>query len=192
MIPRIPLLGLAALAILGACDDRTAGGSTDTETGALAGTAVLLGGQPAGRALVELHSGDSLATRQGPVPTVRTTVADSAGRWNLGNVPPGTWNLVFTEPGGKRAFLAGRVVRGSERDTSTAILHSPGSVRLKLASSFRGKVWIEGTDLAVDPERGDSVLAAVPAGYAFRVRAAGYVSSTLSLRPTQDTTLVLP
>lgn len=183
-------LGLATLAILGACDDKSAGGSTDTETGALQGVALLLENKPAARALVEILPADSAAVANGPVASRFTAVADDEGRWRMDGVPAGRWTLLFTEPAGRRALLGAREVAPRKTDSSVAILHTVGTLRLQATSTRR--IWIEGTSLSADLAAGSGTLADVPAGYAFRLRADGYVSDSLTLRPTQDTTILLP
>lgn len=190
MTQRSLLFGLATLAVLGACDDKSAGGSTDTETGALQGVAMLLENKPAARALVEILPGDSAALESGPVASRFTAVADDEGRWRMDGIPAGRWTLLFTEPAGRRALLGARVVAARRTDSSVAILHTVGTLRLRSSSARR--VWIEGTSLSSDLVAGSGTLSDVPAGYAFRLRADGYVSDSLTLRPTQDTTILLP
>lgn len=190
MTQRTLLLSLASLAFLGGCDDRSAGGSTDTETGALQGVALLLENRPAARAIVEILPADSAALVNGPVASRYSTVADENGRWRMEGVPAGRWTLLLTEPEGKRALLGAREVAARRTDSSVAILHTVGTVRLQASGTRR--VWIEGTSLSADLAAGSGVLADVPAGYAFRLRAQGYVSDSLTLRPTQDTTILLP
>lgn len=196
MIRRALLPGLALLALLVACDEKSAGGSTDTETGALQGVALLLENdpttrnKPAARAVVEVLPGDSAAVATGPVAVRFTTIADDQGRWRIEGVPPGRWTLLFTNPDGKRALLGARAVAARRTDSSEAILHTVATLRFQATGTRR--VWIEGTDLATDLVDGAGTLTRVPAGYAFRLRAVGFVSDSLTLRPSQDTTILLP
>lgn len=190
MTRRTLLPGLATLVLLAACDERSAGGSTDTETGALQGVAMLLENRPAARTVVEVLPADSASVSKGPVAARFTTLADDLGRWRIEGVPAGTWTVLLTDPEGKRALLGGREVAPRATDTSEAILHTVGTLRLQASASRRA--WIEGTGLATDLVDGTGTLAGVPAGYAFRLRADGFVSDSLVLRPSQDTTIVLP
>jgi hypothetical protein len=184
------LAGLATLVLLAACDERSAGGSTDTETGALQGVALLLENKPAARAIVEVSPADSALVSRGPVAARFATVSDDQGRWRIEGVPPGRWTLLFTNPEGKRALLSAREVSARKTDSSEAILHTVATLRLQASGTRRA--WIEGTDLSTDLVDGSGVLGNVPAGYAFRLRAGGYVSDSLTLRPSQDTTILLP
>lgn len=190
------LPGLALVAFLAACDEKSAGGSTDTETGALQGVALLLENdpttrnKPAARAVVEVLPGDSASVAVGPVAARYTTLADDQGRWRIEGIPPGRWTLLFTNAEGKRALLGAREVAPRRTDSSEAILHTVATLRFQASGTRR--VWIEGTDLATDLVDGAGTLAKVPAGYAFRLRGIGYVSDSLTLRPSQDTTILLP
>lgn len=190
MTRRVLLPGLALLVLLAACDEKSAGGSTDTETGALQGVALLLDETPAARAVVEVLPADSTAVSNGPVAARFTTLADDQGRWRIEGIPPGRWTLLLTDPEGKRALLGGREVAARRTDSSEAILHTVATLRVQASGTRR--VWIEGTDLATELVEGGGILSRVPAGYAFRLRAAGYVSDSLTLRPSQDTTILLP
>lgn len=190
MTLRTLLPGLATLALLAACDEKSAGGSTDTETGALQGVALLLENKPAARAVVEVLPGDSAAVSTGPVAAKFQTLADDQGRWRVDGVPPGRWTLLFTDPDGKRALLGSREVAARRTDSSEAILHTVATLRFQ--ASVTRRVWIEGTDLATEIVAGSGSLSRVPAGYAFRLRGIGYVSDSLTLRPSQDTTILLP
>jgi hypothetical protein len=190
MTRRTLLPGLATLALLAACDERSAGGSTDTETGALQGVALLLENKPAARAIVEVLPADSILVSKGPVAPRFTTVSDDQGRWRIDGVPAGRWTLLFTNPEGKRALLGARDVTPRRTDTSEAILHTVATLRLQASESRR--VWIEGTGISTDLVDGSGLLGEVPAGYSFRLRTEGYVSDTLRLRPSQDTTILLP
>lgn len=190
------LPGLALVALLAACDEKSAGGSTDTETGALQGVALLLESdpssrnKPAARAVVEVLPADSASVAKGPVTSRFTALADDQGRWRIEGIPPGRWTLLFTNAEGKRALLGAREVSPRRTDSSEAILHTVATLRFQASGTRR--VWIEGTDLATDLVDGSGVLAKVPAGYAFRLRGLGYVSDSLTLRPSQDTTILLP
>lgn len=186
--PHLP--ALAILALLVACDERSAGGSTDTETGALQGVALLLENKPAARARVEVLPGDSASVAVGPVAARFTTLADDQGRWRIEGIPTGRWTLLLTDPDGRRALVGGRQVAPKRTDSSEAILHTVATLRFQATGTRR--VWIEGTDLATDLVDGAGTLTKVPAGYAFRLRGVGYVSDSLTLRPSQDTTILLP
>lgn len=190
MTRRILLPGLATLVLLASCDDRSAGGSTDTETGALQGVALLLDGMPAAQALVEVLPADSASVAKGPVASRFTTRADDRGNWRVEDVPGGRWTVLLTDPAGRRALLGARVVSPARTDTSEAILHTVATLRIRASGSRRA--WIEGTGLATDLVGGAGTLGQVPAGYALRLRVDGYVSDSLTLRPSQDTTIVLP
>ena len=191
MKPASFLASLASALLLASCgDDKVAGGSTDTETGALAGVARLVGDAPVAGALVEAHPGDPSSSASGPVAPRFSATTDASGRWRIEGMPVGLWTLVLTESGGKRALLVSRHVRTARTDSSVAILHTTATVRILTSSVPR--VWIEGTSMAADTAGGAATLSKVPAGYAFRLRAAGYVSDSLTLRPSQDTTIRIP
>lgn len=196
MTRRALLPGLALLVLLAACDEKSAGGSTDTETGALQGVALLLEtdpssrNKPAARAVVDVLPADSASVEKGPVTSRFKTLADDQGRWRIEGIPPGRWTLLLTNPEGKRALLGAREVSPRRTDSSEAILHTVATLRFQASGTRR--VWIEGTDLATDLVDGAGALANVPAGYAFRLRGLGFVSDSLTLRPSQDTTILLP
>lgn len=186
----IGLLAAWASALAVSCANPSAGGSTDTETGALAGRALFTDDRPAARALVEAIRVDSGLAVLGPLAVAKAVVADDSGRWSLEGLAPGTWNLQLVEPGGKRALSSGRSVRVGTRDSSGQLLHTPARLQLRAAAGT--KVWIVGTTLSADLVDGTGAIDSVPAGARLVVRTNRAASATLTLRPSQDTTLSLP
>lgn len=183
--------GILILALAG-CGDRLAGGSTDTETGAVAGIAVHLDGTTAPFARIQLERPDSLTDGLPARPGGQGQV-DSSGRFLVAGLAPGRWNLEFLGPDGRRALVQEVVVHSGATDTGLrVVLHSPGRIRF-LTDSDTTVPWIQGSRRLAAKIGSQWVLDSVPAGAPLTLRrgmaGASRVVSRLQLAPSQDTLL---
>lgn len=184
------LTGCLLLAFLAGCSEPVAGGSTDTETGAVAGLATRPDGSRVANASILAYPIDSSAS--GPAVSAHRSVSSTDGSYRLEGLVAGRWTLEFVAVDGYRGLLQNIQVAPSTVDSQDAVLHTPGRIRLA-ADADTTAPWIEGTAHLGRRDAGFWVVDSVPAGVPLALRRgvgdASRVVANLVLSPAQDTLL---
>lgn len=175
------------LAWFAGCSEPTAGGSTDTETGALAGLATLPDGSRVANARVVAYPASQAAI---PADPVRQGLSSSDGTYRMESLPAGRWTLEFVAVDGRRGLLQDLVVTSAVVTNRDAVLHTPGRIRLS-TSVDTSAPWIEGTAHIGRIRGGFWVVDSIPAGVPLVLRRgmgdASRILARIALAPAQDT-----
>ncbi|MBK9577358.1 MAG: carboxypeptidase regulatory-like domain-containing protein [Fibrobacterota bacterium] len=169
------------------CSEPTAGGSTDTETGALAGLATLSDGSRVANARVVAYPASQAVV---PAEPIRQGISSSEGAYRLEGLPAGRWTLEFVAVDGRRGLLQDLVVTSAVVTNRDAVLHTPGRIRLS-TSVDTSAPWVEGTGHIGRIRGGFWVVDSIPAGVPLVLRRgmgnASRIVALLALAPAQDT-----
>lgn len=184
------LTGCLLFAFLAGCSEPVAGGSTDTETGAVAGLATRPDGSRVANASILAYPIDPSAS--GPAVSAHRSVSSIDGSYRLEGLVAGRWTLEFVAVDGYRGLLQNIRVAPSMIDSQDAVLHTPGRIRLTVDADTTAP-WIEGTAHLGRRDAGFWVVDSVPAGVPLALRRgvgdASQVVANLILSPAQDTLL---
>lgn len=185
-----PWVFLGGMLLWGCGSDPIAGGSTDSETGAVAGFATRVDGRPIAGAAILAFRADSSATS--PAMPARKATAATDGSYRLDSLSVGRWTFEYISPDGYRGLAQSVLVQTGKLDTLRTLLHTPSRIRLK-QSSDTTTPWVAGTAHLGRLESGFWVLDSVPAGAPLVVRRglgeASRVVARLVLAPSQDSLL---
>ncbi|MEN9308568.1 MAG: Carboxypeptidase regulatory-like domain [Fibrobacterota bacterium] len=185
-----PWIFLGAMLLWGCGTGPVAGGSTDTETGAVAGFATRLDGRPVAGATILAFRADSTASA--PALLARKATAAPDGSYRLDSLSAGRWTFEFIAPDGYRGLAPSVLIHAGKIDTPHSLLHTPARIRLK-ESTDTTTPWVAGTAHQGRLVAGFWVVDSVPAGAPLVVRrglgSASQVVARLVLAPSQDSLL---
>lgn len=181
---------LGSVLLWGCGSDPVAGGSTDTETGAVTGFATRLDGRPVPGATILAFRADT--NTSAPALLARKSTAALDGSYRLDSLTAGRWTFEYIAPDGYRGLAQSVLVQAGKIDTPRSVLHTPSRIRLK-ESTDTTTPWIAGTAHQGRLAAGFWVLDSVPAGAPLVVRRglgnASQVVARLVLAPAQDSLL---
>jgi hypothetical protein len=171
-------LGAVALCGWVACGGGpTAGGSTDVETGGVAGQLAQAADTSwAVGARVRLFAldPDSLGLRAQGAGAVDSAWTDSLGRFAISQVPQGQYALEMYHPSHGTRGLNYVQVTDSARDMGLQLLHTPARVAVSWDTALQFEsLWMEGLGRSVKPVQGQStvLLDSIPAGVELKLKA---------------------
>jgi len=181
---------LGTMLLWGCGSEPVAGGSTDTETGAVTGFATRLDGRPVAGATILAFRADSTSSTPSLLARKATTATD--GSYRLDSLSVGRWTFESIAPDGYRGIAQSVLVQTGKIDTTRSILHTPARIRLK-ESTDTTTPWVAGTGHLGRLVSGFWVVDSVPAGAPLVVRRglgdASRVVARLVLAPSQDSLL---
>jgi hypothetical protein len=195
-----------------ACGDTKTAGSTDVETGGVAGVARHFDGSPAGGTQVRLYPASFSSLQdvtEAESSYLLESIASDSGGFEFSDVPAGAYNLEAYHSGARTRFLAKQiqVSPGESVNADEQILHTPGAllIRFNAQTPELGYFFIEGSSRQVHVEAshisaGEVLLDSIPAGVAvdLKYQAEGMefepvtIFSDLLLSPGSITELALP
>jgi hypothetical protein len=172
---------LSPLAFAACWGEKTAGGSTDVETGGLAGVALQAQDHtPAAGARILLQRMDLNDWDQRPAPD--TTQSDSLGHFQFSQLPTGQYTLEVLHPGQGTRAVRRIQIQQEIVHIDTVDLHTPGTLLISPTNGIQS-AWIEGFQRPLHPVANALRLDSIPAGSPLQLR--------LRLQ-TRDTLISIP